>query len=89
MVKFPQVEAGQLFDLFQPVDKGVAVNEQFSGGFRHVQVILKELMDGEESLVVERIDRAGLEDLLEEGLTEGGRQLVDQPGDAEVVIADN
>ena len=65
------------------------MNEQLAGGFRNVQVVFKEFLDGEQRLVVEAVDRALLKDLLEEHLAQGGRQLVDQASDAEVVVADN
>ena len=78
VVKLPQVQAGELFDLLQAVDQGVSVNEQLAGGFRNVQVVFKEFLDGEQRLVVEAVDRALLKDLLEEHLAQGGRQLVDQ-----------
>ena len=53
MVKLPQIKAGELLDLFQTVDQGVAVDEQLPGGFGNVQIVLEELVDGEQGLRME------------------------------------
>ena len=39
---------GQLLDLFQTVNQSVTVDKQFAGSFGHIQVVLKELIDGKE-----------------------------------------
>jgi len=65
------------------------VDEQLSRGLGNVQVVLKELLDGEKGFLIERLDRALLEHLAQEHLAQGGGQLVDKTGDAEVLIADD
>ena len=45
VVELTQVQAGQLFDLFQTIHQRVAVHEQTTAGFRNVQVVLKEALD--------------------------------------------
>ena len=61
MVEFAQIETGELLDLFQTIDEGISVNKQLAGSLGDIQVVLKELLDGEESLLVERLDGALLE----------------------------
>ena len=89
VLKFAQIETGQLLDLLKTVDQRVAVYEQLAGGLGNVQVVLKELLDGEQGLLIEAVDRAALKDLFEEHVAEVGGQLIDQSGDTEVVVADD
>ena len=72
VVEFPQVQPGELFDLLQPVDQGIAVHEQAAAGLGHVQVVFKEALDGEQGLLVQALDAALLEHLFEEHLADGG-----------------
>ena len=72
VVKLPQVQAGELLDLLQPVHQGIAVDEQLPGSLGHVQVVFKELVDGEQSLLVQSVDGVLLKDLLEEHLAQDG-----------------
>ena len=46
-------------------------------------------MDGEQRLMIQRINGASLEHFLQKRLAEGGGQLVDQPGNTQVVVADD
>ena len=78
VVELPQVQACQLADLLQPVDQGVPVDEQLPGGLGYVQAVLKELVDGKEGLLIQRIQGVLLENLPQEDLAQGGRQLIDQ-----------
>ena len=89
VLKLPQVQAGNLLDLLQAVHQGVPVDEQLPGGLGDVQVVLEEPLDGEQGLMVQGVDGALLEHLFQEHLAQGGGQLVNQPGDAQVVIADD
>ena len=89
MVKFPQIKAGQLLDLFQAVYQGISVNEQLPGSFGHIQVVLKELIDGKQSLLIQRIDSTLLEYFGQEDVTQSGGQLIDQTADTQVLIIDN
>ena len=89
IVELPQVQAGELFDLLQPIDQGVPVDEQLSGRLGHVQVVLEELVDGEQRLLIQRVDRILLKDFLQEHLAQGGGQLIDQAADTQVLIVDD
>ena len=40
VIEFPQIQAGELLDLFQTVNQGVTVDEQLPGGFGYVQIVL-------------------------------------------------
>ncbi len=53
------------------------------------QVVLKTGLNGEQRLVVEGLNGAALENFLQEHFAKRGRQLINQTGNAEVVIADN
>ena len=66
MIELAQVETGQLFDLLETVDQRVAVYEQLARGLGNVQIVFEELLDGEQGLLVERVDRTLLEHLAEE-----------------------
>ena len=65
------------------------MDEQFPGRLGHVQVVLKEPLDGEQRLLVQAVNGTALEHFLQEHVTERGRQLVNEAGTAEVVVADN
>ena len=41
----------------------VAVHKQAAAGFRHIQVILEEALDGEQGLLIQAFDAALLEHL--------------------------
>ena len=79
----------ELFDLLQPVDQGVAVDKELPGGLGDVEVVLKEFVNGEKRLLVQGVDGVFLENLREEDLAEGRRQLVDQAADPQVFIAED
>ena len=89
VVKLPQVQSGELFDLLQPVDQGVPVDKQLARRLRNVQVVLKELVDGEQGLLVQGVDGVLLKHLLKEHLAQGGGQLVDQPADTQILVIDD
>ena len=63
--------------------------KKLSRSLRYIQAVLKELVDGEQRLLIERIDGILLEHLGQEDLTERRRQLVDEAADAEVFIVDD
>ena len=89
VLKFTKVETGQLLDLLKTVHQRVAVYEQLTGRLGDVEIVLKETLDREQSLLIQALDGAALEHFLEEHLAERGRQLIDQTGDAEIIIADD
>ena len=89
MVELAQIKAGELLDLLQTVDQGVAVDKQLPGGFGNIQIVFEELVDGEQGLLIQRINGALLEDLAEEDLTQGSGQLIDQAADTQILIIDD
>lgn len=89
VVELPEVEARELLDLFQPVDQGVAVDEELAGGLGDVQIVFKEFIDGKQGLLVERVDGVLLEHFAQEDFAERGGKLIDQPADAEVFVGDD
>ena len=89
VLKLPQVQAGDLLDLLQAVDQGVAVDKQLPGSLGNVQVILKEPLDGEQGFLVQGLDGTALKDFLQEHIAQGGGQLINQTGNSQVVIADD
>ena len=46
VVKLTQVKAGELLDLLKTVHQRISVDEELAGGLGDVQVVLKELVDG-------------------------------------------
>ena len=89
VVELTQVKACELLDLLKAIDQSVSVNKQLAAGFGNVEVVFKELLNGEEGLLVEVFDGALLEYLAQEHLAKGGGQLIDKTGNAEVLIADD
>ena len=65
------------------------MDEQLASRLGHVQIVLKELVDGEQRLLVQGVDGVLLEHLLQEHLAQGGGQLIDQTADAQVLIVDD
>ena len=65
------------------------MHKQLARGFRNVEIVFKELLDGEEGFMVERLNRPSFKDLPQEHVAEGGRELIDQTGNPQVVIADD
>ena len=64
IIELPQVQAGELLDLLQPVHQGVAVDEQLPGSLGHVQVVFKEPLNGKQRFVIQRLDGALFENFL-------------------------
>ena len=87
MIEFTQIETCQLLDLVEAVNQCVSVNEQLSGCLGNVQAVFKELLDGEECLVIEGLDGVLLENFLQECLAEGGGQVIDKSCDTQVIVA--
>ena len=89
MVEFAQIQTGELADLFQTVNQSISVNEELSGGFGHVQVVLEEALDGHESFAVQRIEGTVLEYFLQEHFAQSGGQLINQTADTEVFVGND
>ena len=89
VVEFPQIQTGELADLFQTVYQGVSVYEQLPGSFGYVQVVFEETLDGHEGFSVQSVQTAVLENFLQEHFAQGGGQLIDQTADTQVFIADD
>ena len=88
MVEFTQIEAGELFDLLQPVNERVAVYEQLSARFGNVQVVVEKGLNGHQRFAVERFERPAAEHLGEEHFAKRRGKLVNQPRDAEAFVVD-
>ena len=86
MVEFPQVQTSQLLDLFQTVHQCVPVYKQLSGSFRNIQVVLEELLNGKQRFMIQRFNAAPLEYLVKKCFTQRGRQVIDQAGNAQILI---
>ena len=89
VVKLPQIQSGKLLDLLQAVHQGVPVDKELPSRLGYVQVVLKELVDGEQGLLVQGVDGVLLKHLLKEHLAQGGGQLVDQPADTQILVIDD
>ena len=89
VVKFTEIQTGKLLDFLQTVHKRIAVNKQLAGCFRDIQVVLKETLNGKQCFVIEALDASALEHFMQESLAEGCRQVINQAGNAEIIIADN
>ena len=53
------------FLIFSTVHQGIPVDEQLPGRLGHVQIVLKELVDGKQGLLVQGVDGILLEYLLQ------------------------
>ena len=65
------------------------MNKQLTAGLGNIQVVLKELLNGEKGLVIQAFDGAFLKDLPQVLLAQGGGQLINDARDTQVIIADD
>ena len=65
------------------------MDKQLAGRFRHVQVVLKELVDGKQGFLIQCVDGVLLEHLLQKHLAQRGGQLVDQAADTQILVVDH
>ena len=65
------------------------MDKQLPGSLGHVQVVLEELVDGEQRLLIQSVDGVLFENLLQEHLAQGSGQLIDQAADTQVLIVDD
>ena len=65
------------------------MDEELPGRFRDIQVVFKEAVDGKQGLLIQGVNGVLLKDFLEEHLAKGGRQLVNQAANAQVLIVDH
>ena len=65
------------------------MDKELSSRLGYIQVVLKKLVDGEQRLLIQCINGILLEYFLQEHLTQGHWQLIDQAADAQVVIIDD
>ena len=89
VIEFAKVESGYTLNFFETVNEGVSMNEKLTGGLGNVKIVLEEFLNGKEGLLIETLYRAALENLSEEGLTEGSGELINKAGDTEVAVADD
>lgn len=64
------------------------MDKELAGGLGDVEVVLKETLNGEQSLLIEAVYRAALEHLAHEHIAQGRGKLIDKSCDAEIVVAD-
>lgn len=86
MVKLTQIQAGEFADLLQTVNQSIAVDKQLAGSLGNVQAVLKELVDGKQSFLIQGIQRVLLEYFTQENLAQSGGQLVNQTADAQILV---
>ena len=65
------------------------MNVKLSGGLGYIQAVLKELVDGNQSLLVEIIRGLAAEDLLNEHLAQRDRKLIDQTAYSKRAVSNN
>ena len=56
ILKLSEVKACELLYLLKAVNQSITMNKEFSGCFGNVEVILKELVNGEKSFLVEAVN---------------------------------
>ena len=86
VLKYAKVEACGLFQLIQTVYQSIPVDIELSGGLGHVQIVLKELIDGGESLIIKLVGIASVKDLLDEHLAKRYGKLIDESAYAEGAV---
>lgn len=89
VIELTQVQTGQLFDLLKAVHQRIAVYEQLTRSLGYVQVVLEELLNREQRLLIERVDRTLAEYLGQEHLAQRDRQLINQTANAQILEADD
>ena len=89
IVELTQIESGEFFDLFQSVNQRIAVHEKLAGGFGYVQIVLEETLNRKQRFLIKTFDGIAFEYLAQEHIAQSRRELIDQPCDAEIVIADD
>ena len=89
MVKLTQIQSGQLLDLLQTVNQRITMDKQLAGSFGHIQIVLKELVDGEQCLLIQRINGVLLENFTQVDLAQGSGELIDQAADTQILIVDD
>ena len=62
------------------------MHEKLTAGFRHVQVIVEERLNGHKRLAVKRFKRSAAEHLGKKHLAKRGGKLVNKTGDTEAFI---
>ena len=86
VVKLTQIQTSQLLDLLKAVHQGVPVDKELTGGFGYIQIVLKELVDGEQSFLIQRINGVLLKYFRKEDVTQCGGKLINQSADTEIFI---
>ena len=76
-------------DFLKAVHKSVSVDIKLSGGFRKIQVVLKEGTDNGKGFTVQGIQRFTAKYLLDKHFAHRNRELIDQPANSKLAIAEN
>ena len=65
------------------------MDKKLPGRLRHIEIVLKELIDGKQSLLIQSINGILFKYLLEKHLTHRGGQLVNEPSNPQVLIVND
>ena len=89
MVKLTQIQTGKLLDFLQAIHQGITMDKELSGSFRNIQIVLKELIDGEQCFLIQAVNGILLENFRQVDLAQGGGQLIDQTANTQPLIVDD
>ena len=70
IIKAPQIQAGALLNLLNTIYQRITMHEQLSGSLRHIQIVLKELVQCIQCLFVQIVGYIVSEDLFDEDLAQ-------------------
>ena len=88
VIEYPDIQPCALLELFNSVNQCIPVDKQLSGGFRYIQVILKELVDSGKSFLIHIIRYIVAKDFFNKNLAQINGQLIDQTADTQLRIGD-
>ena len=89
LIEFPYIQSGCFLQPFQPVHQCIPVNVQLSRSFGNIQIVVKEVADGEHRLVIQFLKNVVVKCLLQKKIAQRRRKLVDQPPDSQTVVGGN
>ena len=86
IIEAAQVQPGALLDLLNTIHQSVTMYKQLSGSLRHVQIVLKELVQCIQCLFVKVVRYIVSEDLFDEDFAQIHRKLIDQSSDSQCAV---
>lgn len=89
ILKGTEIQPELFLDFLKAVHKSVPVDIKLSGGFRKIQVVLKEGTDNGKGFTVQGIQRFTAKYLLDKHFAHRNRELIDQPANSKLAIAEN